>query len=243
MAPSIPLLRKLASTRLGLGFAGALAARARATLIGEHNVPRQGGALLVGNHALGGVDAFALTALLIVHTGRLPRFLGERNLWRIPGLSRLLDAAGAIPGAPEAATRLLAAGELVLVYPGGIDDSFKLSREAYTLKWGVRAGFARVAMRAGVPILPIPATGVDELFEVHRREHLIGRWFGGSERYDVPVPENLIPRKIPLDYHVLEAIDTSGDVADEAAVERVRAATVRAMESVLGPYRARVRGK
>ena len=241
MASSTPLLQQLAATRLGVGLSSALAERARAKLFGGHHVPRQGGALLVGNHALGGVDAFALTALLIVHTGRVPRFLGERNLWRIPGLSTLLAAAGAIPGAPDDATRLLESGELVCVYPGGIDDSFKLTSEAYTLKWGSRAGFARVAMRAGVPILPVPATGVDELFEVNRREHLIGRWFGGSERYDVPVPENLIPRKIPLDYHVLEAIDTRGDAGDEAAVERVRAATVAAMESVLGPYRDRPR--
>jgi 1-acyl-sn-glycerol-3-phosphate acyltransferase len=237
MAARMTFLQQLAATRLGVGFSAALAERARATLHDAHHVPREGGALLVGNHTFGGVDALALTALLIVHTGRAPRFLGERNLWRIPGLPVLLAAAGAIPGAPDEATRLLASGELVVVYPGGIDDSFKLTREAYTLKWGTRAGFARVAMRAGVPIVPIAATGIDELFMVNRREHLIGRWFGGSERYDVPVPENLIPRSVPLDYHVLEAIDTRGDVADEAAVERVRAATMAAMESVLGPYR------
>lgn len=168
MAPSTSLLQKIASTDLGLDLLGGLVTQARATLIGEQNLPRRGGALLVGNHALGGLDAFPLTALLIVHTGRVPRFLGERNLWRIPGLSLLLAAAGAIPGAPDAAVRLLAAGELVCVYPGGIDDSFKLTSEAYTLKWGARAGFA----------------------------------------------------------------------ADEAAVERVRRATVAAMESVLGPYRS-----
>ncbi len=240
MAPSTSLLQKIAATRAGLRLLNGLAGGARATLIGEQNLPRQGGALVVGNHALGGLDAFPLTALLIVHTGRVPRFLAERNLWRIPGLSVLLAAAGAIPGAPDAATRLLVAGELVCVYPGGIDDSFKLTSEAYTLKWGSRAGFARVAMRAGVPIVPVAATGIDELFEVKRREHRLGRWFGGSERYDVPVPETLFPRRVPLDYHVLQPIDTSGDPADGAAVERVRAATVAAMESVLVPYRARL---
>ena len=130
MASPTPLLQKLAATRLGVGLSTAIAAQARATLIGAQNLPRQGGALLVGNHALGGVDAFALTALLIVHTGRVPRFLGERNLWRIPGLAALLDAAGAIPGAPDDAVRLLTRGELVCVYPGGIDDSFKLTRKA-----------------------------------------------------------------------------------------------------------------
>lgn len=232
------LLQKLASTSAGRRAAQALADRAHATLVGEANVPREGGALLVGNHALGGLDAFPLTALLIVHTGRVPRFLGERNLWRIPVLPVLLDAAGAVPGAPDAAVRLLAEGEIVCVYPGGIDDSFKLSREAYTLKWGDRRGFARVAMRAGVPIVPVAATGVDELFEVRRREHVIGRWFGGSERYDVPIPHNLVPRPVPLRYHLLGAVDTTGDPADEAAVERVRRATVEAIEGVLGPYRA-----
>ncbi|MEP7121437.1 MAG: lysophospholipid acyltransferase family protein [Byssovorax sp.] len=240
MAPSTSLLQKIASSALGVDFLGGLASQARATLIGEHHLPRRGGALLVGNHALGGLDAFPLTALLIVHTGRVPRFLGERNLWRIPGLPTLLAAAGAIPGDPDAAVDLLVGGELVCVYPGGIDDSFKLSSEAYTLKWGARAGFARVAMRAGVPIVPVAATGVDELFEVNRREPWIGRWFGGSARYDVPVPANLLPRRIPLTYHLLEPIATDGDPADEAAVERVRSATFDAMQSVLAPYRARL---
>ncbi len=242
MAAQRFFLQQLVSTRAGRRVARELVAQAQATLIGEQHIPRAGGALLVGNHALGGLDAFPLTALLALHTGRLPRFLGERNLWRIPGLSTLLGAVGAVPGAPEAAVRLLESGELVCVYPGGIDDSFKLTSEAYKLKWGARSGFARVAMQSRVPILPVAATGVDELFEVRRREHVVGRWFGGSPRYDVPIPINLLPRRIPLAYHVLEAIDTSGDPADEAAVERVRRATLTAMESVLGPYRARLLG-
>ena len=242
MAAQRFFLQRLASTRAGRRLAREIVAQARATLTGEERIPRSGGALLVGNHALGGLDAFPLTALLALRTGRIPRFLGDRNLWQIPGLSALLGAAGAVPGTPEAAVRLLEAGEMVCVSPGGIDDSFKLSSEAYTLEWGARRGFARVAMQARVPVLPIAATGVDELFEVRRREQVIGRWFGGAPRYDVPVPENLLPRRIPLAYHVLEAIDTSGDPADEAAVERVRRATLTAMESVLDPYRARLRG-
>jgi 1-acyl-sn-glycerol-3-phosphate acyltransferase len=230
-------LQRLASTQLGRRFSGALADAADARLVGVENVPLAGGALLVGNHALLGLDAFPLTALIIVHTGRAPRFLGERNLWRMPGLRRVLDAVGAIPGTPDDAVRLLAEGELVCVYPGGIDDSFKPSREAYTLKWGERAGFARVAIRAGVPIVPIAATGVDEIFEVKRHEHFLGRRFGGAPRYDIPLPENLWPRRVPLEYHALAAIDTRGDVEDPSVVERVRLATRGAIEGVLTRYR------
>jgi 1-acyl-sn-glycerol-3-phosphate acyltransferase len=203
-------------------------------------IPRKGAALIVGNHSYLGVDSVALAALLITRAGRMPRFLAERNLWRIPGASGVLDAVGAIPGAPDDAVRLLSEGELVCVYPGGIDDSFKLSSEAYKLHWKHRAGFAKVALRAGVPIVPIAATGVDEVFDVPKREQFFGRFFLGSPRYDFPVPRSLVPRRVPLDFYVLPPIDPEGDASDAEAVERMRKATFDALEGVLAPYRERL---
>lgn len=238
--PTVPptFLQILARGERARRVAGRLARLWRATLVGGEHVPEAGGALLVGNHTLFGMDSSPLAALLVERVGRLPRWLGEKNLWRIPGAWVLLEAIGAIPGEPDRAVHLLQAGELVCVYPGGVDDSFKLSSEAYTLMWGQRAGFARVAMRARVPILPIAATGVDEIIRVERRERTIGRWLLGSARYDLPVPALDLPRRVPLEYHVLPPIDTQGDPANDEDVERVRAATHAALESVLGPYRA-----
>lgn len=224
-------------------FARALESRFRATLHGAEHLPRSGGALLVGNHAYFGMDAWVLTALLLLQCNVVPRFLGERNLWRIPIVKQFLTSVGAIPGKPDDAVALLEAGELVAVYPGGVDDSFKLSSQAYTLQWKNRAGFARVAMRAKVPIIPVAATGVDELYQIDEREPFIGRAFGGSSRYDLPLPKSLSPRRVPLDYYLLEPIDTSGDPNDEAAVERVRHATESAIRSILDPYRERLVNK
>jgi 1-acyl-sn-glycerol-3-phosphate acyltransferase len=231
-------LKLFASTESGVRLARLIASQFQAQLHDDERLPRAGGALFVGNHSLLGVDSVVLAALLMAETGRAPRFLTERNLSKIPGFKQLLLALGAIPGVPEDATRLLEEGELVGVYPGGIDDSFKLSREAYTLKWGNRAGFARVAMRAGAPIVPIAATGIDEIFEVDRREGFFGRLLFGRDRYDLPLPRSIIPRRVPLDFFVLPPIDTSGDPDDPEAVERVRRATWEALESVLAPYRA-----
>ncbi|MDI1478273.1 lysophospholipid acyltransferase family protein [Polyangium sp. y55x31] len=238
MVPLAPTGWMLAQTESGRRFAQSLATQLRATLHGDEHVPRNGGALLVGNHAFLGIDAFALAALLLLHTGRLPRFLAERNLFRIPGVREVLRSMGAIPGTPDDAAFLLEAGEVVVVYPGGVDDSFKLSSDAYTLRWQGRAGFARVAMRARVPIVPFAATGVDELYHLDRREHFLGRWFGGSSRYDIPLPSGLRPRRVPLDYYLLPPIDTAGDPNDVEAVERIRRATEEAIRSVLDPYRA-----
>lgn len=203
-------------------------------------IPRAGGALFVGNHSFLGLDSYGLSALIITHTGRYPRFLGERNLWRVPGLRSLLDAVGAIPGVPEEAVKLLLDGELVGVYPGGINDSYKPSSEAYQLKWEGRSGFARVALRARVPIVPIAATGVDEVFEIDRHEQWIGRTLLGSPKYDTPLPNSIVPKKVPFDYYVLPPIEPEGSPDDPEAVERLRKATVDAMESVLRPYRERI---
>jgi 1-acyl-sn-glycerol-3-phosphate acyltransferase len=235
------LVQVFASTEAGLQTAEAIVRRFQGTMHGDENVPRRGGALVVGNHAFLGIDSVVLAALFVLRTGRTPRFLAERNLWKIPGAARVLDAVGAIPGAPDDAVRLLEEGELVCVYPGGIDDSFKVSADAYKLQWKGRAGFARVALRAGAPVVPVAATGIDDLFEIPRREGLLGRLLLGSRRYDVPLPKGLVPRRVPLDYYVRSPIAPEGDASDPEAVERLRSATYEAIEGVLAPYRERRR--
>jgi 1-acyl-sn-glycerol-3-phosphate acyltransferase len=204
----------------------------RAELRGAANVPRTGRALVVGNHAFLGIDAPPLGALLLLETGRVPRWLADRNLFRIPLVRRLLWAGGAVPGERSRAEDLLARDELVCVYPGGIDDSFKLRHERYTLKWGERAGFAHVALRAQAPIVPVVCFGADELFDVVAREPWVGRRLFGSPRYDVPLA---VPgRKVPFVYEVLPSIAPPSVYADEEAAARaLRDATRLAMETAL----------
>ncbi len=208
-----------------------------ATIDGVDRIPTDGGALLVGNHAMFGLDGVVLGSLVLRETKRVPRFLGERNLWKVPMLGRLLTSVGALPGEPVAATELLEAGEIVIVYPGGVDDSFKMSDESYRLQWGKRAGFAKIAMRAKVPIVPVAAFGIDEMYSIQRREKTIGRWLLGSERYDLPIARGflgtLLPRPVKQSYHLLERIDTTGDPDRADDVERVRAATRNALEAKL----------
>ncbi len=235
-------VRALGRTALGRRLRDLPIEYIRASIEGAHRVPREGGALLVGNHAMTGVDGVVLGALVTRETGRYVRFLGERNLWRIPIVRGALDAVGALPGEPGPAIELLREGELVGVDPGGIEDSWKLTRtQRYRLQWGNRAGFARVAMRAGVPIVPVAALGIDEMYDVVARERIVGRTLLGSSRYDLPIVVGAygtpIPRRVPQRYLVQPPIDTSGDPEDPAAVERVRAATFEAIDRVLAGVR------
>jgi len=238
----IEQVRALGQTAIGRKLRDLPIEYFRASMEGAHRIPRHGGALLVGNHAMGGIDGFVLGALVPKETGRYMRFLGERNLWRIPLFRDFLDVVGAVPGAPHTAVELLEAGELVGVYPGGIEDSWKLTTtDRYRLQWGNRAGFARVAMRARVPIIPIAALGIDEMYDVVAREPVVGRALLGSPRYDFPIALGVlgtpIPKRVPQQYLVQEPIDTSGDPDDLDQVERVRAATFDAIDRVLRAVR------
>jgi 1-acyl-sn-glycerol-3-phosphate acyltransferase len=215
----------------------ALVRATRASLHNAHLIPTTGGALIVGNHAFMGADAFVLGALLLRETERKARWLAERNLLALPGIAASLSAVGAIAGTPDAAVNLLRAGELVCVYPGGIDDSWKPVEERNQIKWLGRSGFARVALAANVPIIPVAALGVDDAFAVIAREPWIGRRLFGSARYDLPVA---LPGKlVPWQFRVLQPIAADGDPEDPVVVDRVRTQTEAAVSHALREFRER----
>jgi 1-acyl-sn-glycerol-3-phosphate acyltransferase len=213
-----------------------------ATLHHAERIPRQGSALLVGNHALLGVDSWALLPEIYHAVDRMPRPLGLRALFEVPGLGGLLKELGAVPGERASAVELLRRGELVLVYPGGSKDSLKGRSERYTLKWEGRSGFAHVACRAGAPVVPIAAIGPDECFTVLTERGVIptSGFLNGANQadsYKVPLFVPLLHR-VPFDFFVGEPIlspvspDAPEDELAEAA-EAHAAQVTRAMEALI----------
>ena len=64
---------------------------------------------------------------------------------------------------PDNAERLLRDdGQLVLVFPEGAKGPAKMYRDRYQLRRFGRGGFVEIAMRAGVPIVPIAVVGAEE---------------------------------------------------------------------------------
>ncbi|HEX7480146.1 MAG TPA: lysophospholipid acyltransferase family protein [Polyangiales bacterium] len=237
--------RELLGTSLGHKALSLVIDYFHATLEGLEHLPKQGGALIVSNHALFAIDTAVLAALLVRDFGRHPRFLADRMLWKIPGFQQMIAAVGALPGHPEAAETLLKQGELVVVYPGGVDDSLKLDEQRYELQWKQRAGFAKVALRAQVPIIPVVGLGIDEMYSVLGREHFIGRRLFGDARYDLPLAfgafGSLLPRRVPQHYIVLPPIPPTGATDSPEAVEQLRAQTYAAIDSRLVAARAALR--
>jgi 1-acyl-sn-glycerol-3-phosphate acyltransferase len=82
-------------------------------------------------------------------------------LWR-----DLLAHFGTINGTRENTRKLLAAGEAVLVFPGGGREVARHHGDHYPLVWRERIGFARLALEFGYPIVPFSMIGVDDMWDV-----------------------------------------------------------------------------
>jgi 1-acyl-sn-glycerol-3-phosphate acyltransferase len=130
-------------------------------------VPRSRPVLLVGNHTLMGLLDVPLMVLELLERREVfPRALGDHIHFRIPGWRDLLAEFGTVEGSRESCAALMRARETILVFPGGAREVFKRKGESYTLQWGDRSGFARLAVEHGYTILPFAALGADDCFDI-----------------------------------------------------------------------------
>jgi 1-acyl-sn-glycerol-3-phosphate acyltransferase len=135
---------------------------------GFEHLPTEGGALLVANHA-GAIppDAPSIMHGIEKELGRPVYGLAE-NLFRVmPVVGTLWARSGGVAAHPDNAYRLLHDEEqLVLVFPEGTKGTGKLYGERYRLRRFGRGGFVEIAMRAGVPIVPIAVMGAEEAMPI-----------------------------------------------------------------------------
>ena len=139
----------------------------RVNMRGLEHVPAEGAALVVANHS--GVlpfDAIMLqVGVLDEHpAGRNLRLLGADLVYSVPLLGWVARASGHVRANPEEAERLLRAGELVGVFPEGFKGIGKPFSERYQLQRFGRGGFAKMALRLGIPLIPCAIVGAEEIY-------------------------------------------------------------------------------
>jgi 1-acyl-sn-glycerol-3-phosphate acyltransferase len=138
----------------------------RVDVQGIENVPAEGGALLVSNHA-GALPPDApmiAKAIKEEHPRPRPVHLTVEHFFKgYPGFAMLLPKMGAVPAHPANVHRLLYdEGQLVQVMPEGRKGTEKLYKDRYRLRRFGRGGFVASAMRARAPIVPIAFVGAEE---------------------------------------------------------------------------------
>jgi 1-acyl-sn-glycerol-3-phosphate acyltransferase len=80
-------------------------------------------------------------------------------LMAMPLVGRYFRAMGVLPAAPDSMATALAEGHDVAVWPGGEVDSLRPWSERDRANLAGRKGFVKLAIRAGVPIVPIATVG------------------------------------------------------------------------------------
>jgi 1-acyl-sn-glycerol-3-phosphate acyltransferase len=131
---------------------------------GLENVPREGGFVLASNH-LSNFDPWAVG--LPLFPWRFLRFMAKSELWWFP-LGPFIKAGGAFKvhrgerdtAAIETAVELARDGHAVVIFPEGTRR-----QKGMVKKYEARAhtGASRVALGAGVPLIPAAIRGTDNL--------------------------------------------------------------------------------
>lgn len=119
---------------------------------GEENVPRKGGAILAINH-VSYLD-FAITGTAALPAGRYVRFMAKKEIFDnklagplMRGMHHINVDRSNGSASFVAALRALKAGEVIGIFPEGtISTSFEIK--------GLKSGAVRLAMGAGVPVIP-----------------------------------------------------------------------------------------
>lgn len=140
---------------------------ARFDIQGVENIPRNGPAILVGNHR-SYFDAVAM-ANVVRKSGRTARVLGKKELFDVPVLGSFISAAGGIrvdrgEGATESydmAALALEGGEMIGLLPQGT-----IPRGAAFFDPVLRGktGAARLAAVSRAPVIPVGMWGTEKVW-------------------------------------------------------------------------------
>lgn len=129
------------------------------------NVPESGPVLLVGNHSGGNVtpDTLLFNLAFSTYFGvERPHYQLAHNLVLASPFGPFLRRFGTVAASHEHAAQALASGSALLVYPGGDWEVHRPVWDRNRIDFAGRKGFIRLALGAGVPIVPVVAIGGQE---------------------------------------------------------------------------------
>jgi 1-acyl-sn-glycerol-3-phosphate acyltransferase len=193
----------------------------------EH-VPREGGALLLANHAgaLPPDGAMIAKAIRERHPAARPiHLLTDERLEHLPGLGMLLRKLGRVADHPANIHRLLFdERQLVLAFPEGERASRKPFKERYRLR-DFDARLVRAALAAHAPIVPVAVLGTEEAGPVLARVPALA---GPTRIARLPLTAPLpLPAKVRIRF--LEPVHTADLLASDRATVQALTHDIRAL--------------
>jgi len=152
---------------------------------GEENVPRKDGAILAINH-IGYLD-FAITGTAALPAGRFVRFMAKKEVFDnklagplMRGMHHINVDRSNGSASFVAALRALKAGEIIGIFPEGtVSTSFEIKE--------LKSGAVRLAMGAGVPVIPTIVWGSQRIWTKGLKPNLKRNKFPVTVRFGEPI--------------------------------------------------------
>ena len=206
----------------------------RVSTHGLHELPTTR-LMFVANHS--GQLPFdgALIAAAVAIEGRPPRIVRsmvERWVPTLPFVSLFMSRCGQVLGDPDNSRRLLDNDEALLVFPEGVRGISKLYKDRYQLRQ-FSAGFMRLAIETGTPIVPVAVVGAEEAMPALFNLKKLARLFGAPSFPITPtfpwlMGLGLIPYPVKIHLFFGEPMQFEGDPNDEDEVIEAMVAKVQA---------------
>ena len=225
----------------------------RVDVSGIENVPADGAALIVANHA--GTLPFDGPMLSVAVHDHHPahrdvRLLAADMVFDMPVFGPVARKAGHTMACNTDANRLLAGGELTAVFPEGYKGLGKNFRDRYKLQRFGRGGFVSAALRAKAPIIPCSIVGSEEIYPMLADVKLLARvlgvpYFPVTPLFPLAGPLGMVP--LPSKWHIafgtpIETADYDEHAADDPMVtfeltDNVRETIQQTLFQLLGKRR------
>jgi len=185
------------------------------TVTGQENIPTEGGAIIAINH-VGYLD-FALAGTALLPSKRYVRFMAKKEIFDnkiagplMRGMHHISVDRSAGSSSFVAAMRALRAGEFIGIFPEGtISVSFEIKE--------IKSGAVRLAMGAGVPVIPVIVWGSQRI------------WTKGVKR-------NLRRQKVPISIAIGKPIYFQKEDDVEQSEIALRATMISMLHEVQESY-------
>jgi len=187
----------------------------RFTFSGEEHIPNSGGAVLAINH-IGYLD-FAIVGTAVLPKKRYVRFMAKKEIFNnkvagplMRGMHHISVDRGNGSASFVAALRALRKGEIIGIFPEGtISTSFEIK--------GLKSGAVRLAMAAGVPVIPTVVWGSQRV------------WTKG-------VKKNLTRKSVPITVAFSEPLYFSKDSDVDEGEQKLRDVLIATLHKVQEDY-------
>ncbi|XP_042241039.1 transmembrane protein 68-like isoform X1 [Homarus americanus] len=188
---------------------------------GLENLPDSGPCLIIYYHGAIPLDIYYLVARTIIVKGRLVHCVGDRFLEKVPGWKVILEAFDITAGTISSCIQTLSEGHILSISPGGVREA-QFSDHNYQLMWGKRAGFAKVAIGANAPVVPMFTENLREAFRTVSWPHKL--WITLYETFRFPCAPIYGGFPVKLRAHLGDPIYHRPDETPEELAERIREA-------------------